>query len=135
MFQQEVENSMQITITGQHVDITEGLNQAVNSKLEKIASHYPDLSSVTVLLKVEKHEQIAEAKVHFCKQDIVAKASTDDLYQSIADMTRKLDNLLQKRKTAVRSHSHDKIANHAEPMDAGSVQDDEVMDSDGEAAA
>jgi len=97
---------MHINITGHHVDITEGLNTAVNNTLNKIIKHYPDIESVDAILTVEKHEQKAEAKVHFLGQDLVATASSQDLYTSIADLKNKLEALLQKRKSTVKSHSH-----------------------------
>lgn len=97
---------MHINITGHHVDITEGLSTSVNNTLNKLIKHYPDIESVGVILTVEKKEQIAEAKVHFLGQDLVATASSQDLYTSIADLKMKLDALLQKRKATVKSHGH-----------------------------
>ena len=97
---------MQIQITGHHVEVTAGLNTAVNNNLKKLIKHYPDITNITVILNVEKHEQIAEGIVHFLGQDLVAKAKSDDLYQSIGELKNKLESLLKKRKATVRSHTH-----------------------------
>ena len=99
---------MQININGHHLDITDSIRDAVHSKLEKIQQHFPDIAAVTVILTVEKHEQIAEATTHFLGQDIAAKAKAGDLYQSIADMANKLSSLMQRQKEKVKSHSHQK---------------------------
>lgn len=101
---------MQINVTGHHVELTDGLNEAVNQKCKKLASHYPDMASINVVLTVDKNTQSAEATTHFLGQDIVAKASADDLYQAIAEMGAKLEKSLQKRKEITKSHSHSKPA-------------------------
>jgi putative sigma-54 modulation protein len=99
---------MQINVTGHHVELTEGLHEAVTQKCKKIASHYPDISNINVVLTVDKHTQTAEATTHFLGQDIVAKASAVDLYHAIPDMGAKLQASLHKRKEITKSHSHSK---------------------------
>lgn len=108
---------MRINITGHHVEITKGLKSAVDSSFDKILRHYPDVDRVDVVLTVEKKEQLAESIVHFLGQDLVAKASSDDLYTSINDLKAKMETLLQKRKATVKSYANRKPANasyHAE---------------------
>lgn len=98
---------MQINITGHHVEVTDAIRNVVNSKLEKLNQHFPDISSLKVILTVEKHEQIAEVSTHFLGQDFSAKGKNVDLYQSIAEMTNKLTSLMQRQKEKVKSHSHE----------------------------
>ena len=97
---------MQISITGHHVEVTDGLKSAVHHTLDKLIKHYPDIDSLNVILRVEKKEQIAEVKAHFLGQDLVAHASSHDLYTSISDLKMKLDALLQKRKSTIKAHPH-----------------------------
>ena len=99
---------MQINVTGHHVELTDGLNEAVSQKCNKIAKHFPDMASVNVILTVDKNTQTAEATTHFLGQDLVAKANADDLYQAIAEMAAKLEKSMQKRKEITKSHSHSK---------------------------
>ena len=102
---------MRINITGHHIEITDGLKSAVANGFDKLIRHYPDIDRVDVVLTVEKKEQQAESIVHFLGQDLVAKASTDDLYTSINDLRMKMESLLQKRKATMKSRSHRKLAN------------------------
>jgi putative sigma-54 modulation protein len=97
---------MQINITGHHVEITDAIRDAVNARLKKLHQHFPDMTSLTVVLTVEKHEQTAEVTTHFLGQDFNAKAKADDMYQSIAEMATKLSSLLQRQKEKVKSHAH-----------------------------
>jgi putative sigma-54 modulation protein len=99
---------MKINITGHHVEVTDAIHDVVSSKLEKLNQHFPDLSTLNVILTVEKNEQVAEVSTHFLGQDFSATAKSADLYQSIADMTNKLTSLIQRQKEKVKSHSHQK---------------------------
>lgn len=99
---------MQINITGHHVELTDGLNQAVTQKCNKIASHFPDLSMINVVLTVDNNVQTAEATTHYLGQDIVAKASSDELYKALPEMAAKLQSSLSKRKEIAKSHAHTK---------------------------
>jgi putative sigma-54 modulation protein len=99
---------MQINITGHHVELTDGLNKAVTQKCKKVASHYPDISTINVVLTVDKNVQTVEATTHYLGQDIVAKASSDELYKALPEMGAKLQTLLNKRKEITKSHSHNK---------------------------
>lgn len=102
---------MRINITGHHIEITDGLKSAVSSSFSKLIKHYPDIDRVDVVLTVEKNEQVAESIVHFLGQDLVAKASSEDLYSSINGLKAKMESLLKKRKATVKSHSNRKPAN------------------------
>jgi putative sigma-54 modulation protein len=99
---------MKINITGHHVEVTDAIREALNSKFEKLNHHFPDCAALNVILTVEKNEQIAEVSTHFLGQDFSATAKSADLYQSIADMMNKLTSLMQRQKEKVKSHSHQK---------------------------
>ena len=101
---------MQINITGHHVEITDGIREAIKQKFAKLDKHFPDIQTIDVIATVEKNTQVAEANTHFLGKDFSAKASSDELYKSIAEMTTKLIALLQKHKEQVKAHSHEKIA-------------------------
>ena len=102
---------MRINITGHHIEITEGLKSAVTGSFDKLIRHYADIDRVDVVLTVEKNEQSAEAIVHFLGQDLVARASSNDLYSSINDLKTKMESLLKKRKATIKSHGNRKPAN------------------------
>jgi putative sigma-54 modulation protein len=114
---------MHINITGRHVEITEGLKTAVNNQMNKLLKHYPDIESMSVILTVEKKEQVAEGIVHFLGQDLVAAASTQDLYVAINDLKTKLESLLQRRKATIKSHPHIKPDN----VDAEEITAEEAL--------
>ena len=99
---------MRMNITGHHLDITDSIRAAINNKFEKLQQHFPDITSSNIILTVEKNEQIAEVTTHFLGQDFSAKATAEDLYQAITEMSNKLHTLMQRKKDKVKSHSHTK---------------------------
>lgn len=114
---------MQINISGHHIEVTEAISNAVNTKCGKLTKHYPDIHDIKVILTVEKHEQIAEGVVHYFGQDLVATGTSEDLYQSIADMAAKLETLLSKRKDQVKSHSSTRL--ELTPADTATTEEDD----------
>ena len=89
---------MQITISGHHVDVTSALKDFINSKLEKLERHFDQISSIKVVLNVEKQRQMADASIHIAGADVVANAEHEDMYAAIDLLTDKLDRQLIKHK-------------------------------------
>jgi putative sigma-54 modulation protein len=95
---------MQIQISGQHVEITEAIHDFVEKKLTKLQAHMSNLTSVQVVLKVEKHLQIAEAQVTFPGHSVHAEADSEDLYKTIDLLVDKLVKQLTKHKEKMTDH-------------------------------
>jgi len=99
---------MQATISGHHVEITDALREVINSKLGKLERHFDQISSINVILNVEKQRQMAEATIHIAGADLVANATHDDMYAAIDLLTDKLDRQLikHKEKALARQQGH-----------------------------
>lgn len=89
---------MQVTISGHHIDVTSALRDFINSKLEKLERHFDQITSIKVILSIEKQRQMADATIHIAGADVVANASHDDMYAAIDLLTDKLDRQLIKHK-------------------------------------
>lgn len=95
---------MQISISGHHLDITEAIHNYTHDKIERLLHHNDFITSIQVILSVEKLEQKAEARIHVNGKDIFADAVDTDLYAAIDALTDKLDRQLIKHKEKLRSH-------------------------------
>lgn len=89
---------MQIKLTGHHVDITPALRDYVNNKMDRIVRHFDRLTSVQVILSVEKLRQKAEATLHVAGNDLYADATEEDMYAAIDGLVDKLDRQVKKHK-------------------------------------
>lgn len=93
---------MQLNISGHHLDITEAIHDYVTNKLTRLEHHNDRITSVSVILSVDKLVQKAEATIHASGGELFAHSEHDDLYAAIDNLTDKLDRQLIKRKEKLR---------------------------------
>ncbi|MBU0751655.1 MAG: ribosome-associated translation inhibitor RaiA [Gammaproteobacteria bacterium] len=101
---------MNINITGHHIEVTPAIHDYVVNKLDRVIRHFDHVTSVHVILSVEKLKQKAEVILHVRGKDITASAEGADLYASIDAMEDKLDRQVLKHKEKSSDHSYDKRA-------------------------
>lgn len=89
---------MQINISGHHIEITEAMRAYVLEKFEKLQRHFEHITSIHVILEVEKNRQTAEATVHIKGGELFADATKEDLYAAIDMLIDKLDRQILKHK-------------------------------------
>jgi len=101
---------MNLNITGHHVEVTPALREYVTGKVAKIIRHFDHVTSVQVILSVEKLVQKAEIRLHVKGKDLFADSSDSDLYAAIDLLIDKLDRQVMKHKGKLNERSHDKPA-------------------------
>ena len=99
---------MNLNITGHHIEVTPAIREYVTGKLDRVIRHFDNVTSVHVILSVEKLQQKAEVTLHVKGKDIFADAVDGDLYASIDKLVDKLDRQVVKYKEKISDHSHDK---------------------------
>jgi putative sigma-54 modulation protein len=96
--------TMQLNLTGLHIEITDSLRDYVNSKFEKLTRHFDHMTNVHVILSVEKDRQKAEATVHASGADLFASDEGDNMYTAIDNLVSKLDRQIIKHKDKIKDH-------------------------------
>lgn len=99
---------MNINITGHHVEVTPALREYAVSKLGRVIRHFDHVTSVHVILSVEKLMQKAEVTLHVKGKDIFADATDNDLYAAIDLLTDKLDRQVLKYKSKHLDHNRER---------------------------
>lgn len=99
---------MNLNITGHHVEVTPALRDYVNGKVDKVIRHFDHVTSVHVILSVEKLVQKAEITLHVKGKDIFADSSDTDLYAAIDMLIDKLDRQVLKYKGKQNDHGRDR---------------------------
>ena len=104
---------MQISISGQKLEITEALHNHVSDKVEKVIRHFDHVTNTNVVLQVEKTRHIAEATVNTKGAMIHASSTAEDMYAAIDSMAHKLDRQVIKHKEKLTDHhrNEDNIKN------------------------
>ncbi|MCW8347802.1 MULTISPECIES: ribosome hibernation promoting factor [Vibrio] len=95
---------MQIQIQGHHVDLTESMQDYVNSKFQKLERFFDHINTIQVILRVEKLNQIAEATLHINQAEIHATAEDESMYAAIDSLVDKLVRQLNKHKEKISNH-------------------------------
>ena len=100
---------MNLTITGHHVEVTPAIREYVNTKLDRVIRHFDNVTSVSVILSVEKLRQKAEVTLHVRGKDIYVESDDGDMYAAIDSMVDKLDRQVLKYKQKNNDHGHDSL--------------------------
>jgi putative sigma-54 modulation protein len=96
---------MQISITGRHMDITDGLRDYTHKRIEHALGEFPRVESVHVILEVEKYRQRAEVVVQAKNHIRVdAREESDDMYASIDGAVEKTAKQLRRFRDKVLDH-------------------------------
>ena len=95
---------MQISLTGNHVDLTDPLRDYVNTKMERLERHFDIVQDIHVVLSVEKLRHKAEATLHITGGNLFADSVQEDMYAAIDAMTDKLDRQVKKHKEKMTDH-------------------------------
>ena len=95
---------MQISITGHHLEVTDSLRTYIDTKFDKLARHFDNVTDVHVILSVEKLVQKAEATLQVNGAKLFAEDHQEDMYASIDALVDKLDRQITKHKEKTGSH-------------------------------
>ncbi len=95
---------MQLNITGQHIELTDAMQDYVNSKFTKLERYFDNVTNVHVILSVEKKNQKAEATVHVAGGDLFAESTDENMYAAIDALIDKLDRQIKKHKEKLTDH-------------------------------
>jgi putative sigma-54 modulation protein len=106
------ENTMQLNVSGHHIEVTESLRGYVESKIDKIARHFDLVSDVNCILTVEKLRHKAEATVRVNGGKIYADHTEEDMYAAIDGLTDKLERRVRKYKEKLVDHHAKDIHNN-----------------------
>ncbi|MHB8494672.1 MAG: ribosome hibernation-promoting factor, HPF/YfiA family [Casimicrobiaceae bacterium] len=101
---------MNLTLTGNHLEITPAIRAYVMTKIERVNRHFDHVIDVSVVLSVDKLQQRVEANVHVRGKDIHAQSIDADMYAAIDALADKLDRQVLKHKEKQKDHRVDTAA-------------------------
>lgn len=98
---------MTVSITGHHVQLTDGLKEAVTAVAENLQEHFPRIIKSSFVLALSNEQYKAEGNVHVKGKSIHAEATSSDMYGSIQALSHKLYQQVDKIKKKSLAHRHD----------------------------
>ena len=82
---------MRLTISGHHVEVTDGLREHISKKLRRVQRHCDKIDHIEFVLVVERAKHKAEANLHLAGADFFASETLSDMYPAIDSVIDKLD--------------------------------------------
>jgi len=95
---------MRVTISGHHVEVTDGLREHISKKLRRVQRHCDGIDYIEFVLVVERAEHKAEANLHLAGADFFASETLADMYPAIDSVIDKLDRQVTDYKRKQRTH-------------------------------
>lgn len=95
---------MQLNVTGRHLDVTDALESYARTKLKRLERHFDHVTSIHVVLSVEKERHRAEATVHVTGRELFADAVEEEMYAAIDGLADKLDRQIKRHKEKTTDH-------------------------------
>ncbi|MEK9628566.1 MAG: ribosome-associated translation inhibitor RaiA [Nitrospinota bacterium] len=89
---------MKLTVTGRKIEITDGIRDHLNDKMDKTLSSLGEEADVHVALSVEKNRHFAEITVKTKGFTVHSHEETHDLYASMDKALEKMEKQLRKHK-------------------------------------
>lgn len=104
----ERSDTMEFTITGRNMEVTESLKAAVQEKLGKLDRFFSQDTVAHVTLSVEKSRQIIEVTIPVKGGIIRAEQSNSDMYASIDLVEESIETQLKRYKNKLIDRYQDK---------------------------
>jgi ribosome hibernation promoting factor len=98
---------MQITVSGRQIEVTDSLRDYAAEKIGRVQKHFDHLTTMNVVLRVEKERHLAEVTLHAKGAALAASAEALDMYAAIDELADKLDRQVLKHKEKLVDHHRD----------------------------
>ena len=95
---------MSVTVSVKHGNISETLKEYAQTKAYKLIEDFPKITTVKIIIDMQKTRSKAEIIVRAKHTDIEADIETYDMYESIDAVVKKVHIQLKKH--------HDKVTEH-----------------------
>ena len=118
---------MRIKITGRNIELTDGIKDAVEDKLNKLEKYFTPDTDVYVTLSVEKERQKVEVTIPMKGNYIRSEQVSNDMYVSIDLVEEVIERQLRKYRTKLASKKMNVAENFSEAfIDSDADEDEEI---------
>ena len=94
---------MKLSVTGRNIEITDGIRNHLNDKIDKTIADLGEAADVHVALSVEKHRHFAEVTVKTKGFTLHSQDETEDLYTSMDKALEKMEKQIRKNKEKAKA--------------------------------
>ena len=96
--------SSPVTINGDNFELTDALRELTVKKTKHLHTICKQISHIDITFKVDKLDQVVCGLIKVPGKELVAQASSDDMYKSVDLLIDKLSSQLRKYKEKLSGH-------------------------------
>lgn len=116
---------MKLDLTGLRIEVTDGIREYVEKKVEKLAKFFDeDTICHVTFTDVVKGKQHVDIRIEYKSRTYLAEMDTAELYTAMDDLVSKIEGQLRKDKSIMDKKRKEKIE-HPEVEDVEALLDDE----------
>jgi putative sigma-54 modulation protein len=101
---------MKIKVTGRRIELSEGIKGRATTEIEKLDRFFDNIISASLVLTQDKHRFDGELTMNVSRSNLVAKASTEDMFATIEEVTDKMASQLKKHKEKIKDRKQKVVA-------------------------
>jgi putative sigma-54 modulation protein len=101
---------MLVKTTARHFDLTQGLQDHVEERLDRLKKYAYPILEAHVILSVEKYRHIAEVTLRGDGLAVAGRGEAQDMYAAIDDVVEKLEKQVQRHKDKMITRKSDAAA-------------------------
>jgi ribosomal subunit interface protein len=121
---------MDVIISGRHYTVDETLKSFAEGKFQQLAVEFPKLTSVRVVMHMERGWNVVEAHLHGKLLSLEARGQSRDMAASVEEAVGKLETQLRKHLEKIKHHKGGTSMHAVAPAAPGDVDVEEEDDDD-----
>ena len=100
---------MKIDLTGIHLEVSEGMKQFVDQKVNKLSKFFPEDTLVHVTIRAEKDKQHVDIRIETGSHTFIGEENTTDTYAAIDKIVSKIEGQARKLKDKKENMRYDSV--------------------------
>ncbi len=108
---------MKIKVTGRRIELNDDIKGRATSEIEKLEKFFDNIISASLVLSQDKHRFDGELTMNVSRSNLVAKASTEDMFATIEEVTDKMATQLKRHKGKIKDRKQKIVSDKKEKVD------------------
>lgn len=101
---------MKLDLTGLRIEVTEGIKDFVEKKVEKLDKFFNDSTICHVTFSAEKEKQHVDIRIEYKGRTYIANENCEDIYYGIESAIEKIEGQARKTKSVIEKKRREGVA-------------------------
>lgn len=101
---------MKLDLTGIHIDVTEGIEEFVTKKVEKLNKFFDESTICHVTFSAKKEKQHVDIRIEYKGHTYISSEDSDDLYYAVESCIEKIEAQYRKHKSVIEKKRREGVS-------------------------